>query len=441
MLSDRDEIVYLNTLDGFNFEDLCARIVEKLGWGKVTKTPKVKDGGKDLIIEENNSGIVLVECKHQPSTPIGRPVIQKLHSTVISSGASKGVVITTGKFTKDAVEHAKTLNPEITLVDLLKLTEMAENAGIKLVSYGPIIQNYFKRYASDSELERIQYSLINTLETHPRTVEELISFHTVDKGFLSVYSITYSIHESFSTTVGLIHSIDKDNQRLYLKGSTGYDAELSMLQFIKPADTSKLSPVSELQESISSIQSIGNKIDLVSLGNLAKRNITDKYTTRISYTGKNNVKYMKICMPSHSNIVLGNITNILLRHRTIRMDQKSYTKEFISLDSEDTILLDHPILFCDYCGDRKNLMICDSCSLIFDYGFGKHGKRCSICKKTICVNCLYKHKWPSFIRGYICEACAVNLYGKEYSKKRKLKRVHRADYWEKIRKEPTFKIS
>ena len=209
------EKIYLKMLDGFDFENLCAKIIEKLGWGRVTVTPKVNDGGKDLIIEGPNSKVIYVECKHMPDSKIGRPVIQKFHSAIMTSKASEGIVITTGSFTKDAIEHVKNLNLPIKLIDLLTLSEMAQSIGIILIAGENVVDISYTAYASDSLLEKIQYSRFRNVKTNPRKIEELIKFETIQKGFLPIYFITYSIHEKFSTTVGELDSIDEDNQPLY----------------------------------------------------------------------------------------------------------------------------------------------------------------------------------------------------------------------------------
>lgn len=98
--------IYLNSIDGFEFEKVCRIIFSNLNYGYVESTPLVGDKGRDLIIH-SNEGKILVECKHHPKSSIGRPVVQKLHSAVISEGAIKGIIVTTGTFSKDAILHAK----------------------------------------------------------------------------------------------------------------------------------------------------------------------------------------------------------------------------------------------------------------------------------------------------------------------------------------------
>ena len=129
------ETVYLDGLNGFEFEQLCERIFHRAGWGSVERIGGVGDGGRDLIIHKRNGEEIVVECKHQPDSAIGRPIVQKLHSAVVSTGADAGIIITTGRYSQKAIEHAKILSEDtpIDLFDLLRLTELAWKAQIKLV--------------------------------------------------------------------------------------------------------------------------------------------------------------------------------------------------------------------------------------------------------------------------------------------------------------------
>lgn len=93
--------VFLDKMSGFEFEDLIADILTRLELGKVEKVLYTQDGGRDILVRSPN-GLIVVECKHHPKGSIGRPVVQKLHSAVITSKALKGILVTTGHFTKEA---------------------------------------------------------------------------------------------------------------------------------------------------------------------------------------------------------------------------------------------------------------------------------------------------------------------------------------------------
>lgn len=439
MNSNEKEIVYLNILNGFEFESLCSKIIKRLRWGEVTLTPKTGDGGKDIIVTNDNSELIFVECKNYPSSRIGRPIVQKLHSAIIAEKASKGIVITSGKFSSEAVKYVKNLDTNIELIDILELTRLGESVGIKIVSDNSFSEHYYKPYASEPEINNIQYSLFNSVKTYPRRIEQLITFRDLSSNFFTIYYINYGVHEQFSTSVGVVSEIDEDNEIILLKGSTGGEIEPEIMNFVKPNLISTFPPFSELDEGINKTIITGKNIDLTTLSELAKAQIIRENTHTVKYKGKINRQYTKICKPSKNSIELKEIKSINVHYRHVKMTQLTFEKEFVCMDGSDSILLDHPIVLCDYCGRKNKLIVCDSCSLIADRGIGGHGKRCRICKKTVCINCIYKHKKPSFIRGYICESCSKQIYGDEYVK-RKLKRIKKPNNWEKIKEVHSFKI-
>lgn len=54
------ETVVLETLDGYEFEKLCAKIFQKLEYGTVEIMPLSGDAGRDLLIH-TREGLVVVE--------------------------------------------------------------------------------------------------------------------------------------------------------------------------------------------------------------------------------------------------------------------------------------------------------------------------------------------------------------------------------------------
>ena len=84
------------------------------------------DGGKDLILWKGTN-TVLVECKKW-NKPIGRLVVQKLHSAQITCRVIGAYIITTDKATKPAEDYAKDVG--ITIITGVELSRLARNAFI-----------------------------------------------------------------------------------------------------------------------------------------------------------------------------------------------------------------------------------------------------------------------------------------------------------------------
>ena len=135
--------VWLGTTSGLEFETVCANILSGCGF-RVKQLGGAADGGRDLIVWQNNGKKLVVECKHQ-SKLIGRPVIQKLHSAFMTEKADAGIVISTSGFSVEAKEYEYS-NPrtsnvldaisrvhgKIILVDLAGLRELAGVTGIRI---------------------------------------------------------------------------------------------------------------------------------------------------------------------------------------------------------------------------------------------------------------------------------------------------------------------
>nr|WP_318506109.1 restriction endonuclease [Bacillus sp. T3] len=75
---------------------------------------------------KKGSDTLLVECKRYNSQKVTRPEIQKFHSAIIDMKAKKGFFVTTGEFTKTAIEYSN--DKHIELINgnsLLSLLQMA----------------------------------------------------------------------------------------------------------------------------------------------------------------------------------------------------------------------------------------------------------------------------------------------------------------------------
>ena len=104
----------------FDFEYLIARLFQELGY-KVRQTPKSNDGGKDLILRMDNDLIFVEVKKNSETNKIGRPIVQKFHSAIITGKAKKGIIVTTSFFAQTVYEHPAIKSGEIELIDRNKL--------------------------------------------------------------------------------------------------------------------------------------------------------------------------------------------------------------------------------------------------------------------------------------------------------------------------------
>jgi len=115
-----------------DFEDFVAKLFEALGYQNVRLTPRVRDEGKDIVMERadplHGSRMIYVECKHWKANSVGRREVQVLHSAVIAKPeVNQGVIVTTGRFTDGAIAYARQVGV-IELIDGEKLQRLIAKA-------------------------------------------------------------------------------------------------------------------------------------------------------------------------------------------------------------------------------------------------------------------------------------------------------------------------
>lgn len=121
----------INTLNGIEFENVCQHLIENMGFS-VEKTKASGDGGIDLIAYNKQpilSGKYIIQCKRY-SGSVGEPIIRDLYGVITSERANKGILITTGYFTKSAIAFAE--DKQIELIDGNGLNNLLEKYGVNI---------------------------------------------------------------------------------------------------------------------------------------------------------------------------------------------------------------------------------------------------------------------------------------------------------------------
>lgn len=128
--------------DAAFFESLVVKLLLKMGYGGSASdsgfvTQQSNDGGIDGIIREDKLGFdqIYIQAKRwDPDKSISRPEIQKFSGALRDEGASKGLFITTARFSEGA--RASADKQHIVLVDGPRLTKLMieYNLGVSPVS-------------------------------------------------------------------------------------------------------------------------------------------------------------------------------------------------------------------------------------------------------------------------------------------------------------------
>ncbi|MDA3788284.1 MAG: restriction endonuclease [Desulfobacula sp.] len=105
------------------FERLVVDFMVAMGYGGSRRDAgksvgRSGDEGIDGIIKEDRLGldVIYLQAKRWEGT-VGRPEIQKFVGALHGKRAKKGVFITTGKFSQEATDYVKIIDPKVILID------------------------------------------------------------------------------------------------------------------------------------------------------------------------------------------------------------------------------------------------------------------------------------------------------------------------------------
>lgn len=409
--------VFLDRMDGYQFQGFIADLYQRLGFSNVRVGPVGADEGIDIKMEQPTAvGTIrcVVECKHHAEGIIGRPVIQKLHSAIITKAMNKGIVVTSGYFSSDAIQYAE--NVGIELVDIDKLEELGKKVGLTIHAESVLLIDNCFPIPEESE---IVDSLNGFLEGNLKGFHEgLMRVEDVSLRLKSAYMIDYAINAEFSTSVGIIHSVNESSS-VFFEGENGHllnqettnpflDVKGRLTEIHEKEIKAKLVKKEEFFKSFREVKEN------------AKEALRSLYTKTVSYHGRNNVAYAKTCIPSNRDIVIRDARRVYLPIWSIGFS--ILKNKYIIVATETSGRLNHlprvsadvplPSDFTDY---PYNCMVCHSSDVGDEaYVCNECGaitcKRdnfcCKVCGKTICRNDVRTKRKFLFFKDRYCPRCA-----------------------------------
>lgn len=378
-------------MSGFDFEEFVARLLNKLGYGQVKEVLFTQDEGRDVLIQSPD-GLIVVECKHQPKTGVGRPIVQKLHSAVISSQAVKGMLVTTGHFTEEAIEYAKKLSESGTSIDMIDrrlLADMASRAGIRLSGRGEELAVWTYPIPNETQTRRMVGSAVASWVTsEPREPLALLRECKRTLAYRPMYVIRYSVDSVFETSVGVIHRESASDVKVVFDGNTGELTRDDVVKFFEPETQTRFTGThQDFRGNLPTFQ-----IDSTSLLRLAKQTIIRAHTKTVRYSGRNNVSYTKVCEPGERDVYIHDVRQVYLPTARLEfsLEETGYHLGGVQAPSGRFLPLSHDVLTCRTCGQSvtRRGLLCDTCGRVTHSGgflLGSvHGFKCGRCRRTTC---------------------------------------------------------
>lgn len=186
----------LNSLSGTEFEELCAALIVDLGF-QIEMTKTSGDGGIDIIANSNLpliKGKYIIQCKRYSGT-VGEPILRDLYGVVTSERANKGILMTTGTFTRNAIAFAE--GKPLELIDIYGIQALISKSGYKIPGQMSAIDVKKIESILENGLEVYKFSdLLSELELNPNNLRirgklgALLFNEATDSLNFSCYSLT-----------------------------------------------------------------------------------------------------------------------------------------------------------------------------------------------------------------------------------------------------------
>lgn len=395
-----------------------ANLFKKLGFVNVRVGPPTADGGIDISMEQKTDiGSIhfTVECKHHPHSAIGRPIVQKLHSAVMHTPVlDKGIIVTSGRFSSKAIQYAEEVGIE--LIDIEKLKELAKKVEMSIdTEPSLLIENCFPISEKTELVEKLFSFLQSDLENFDK---DFLKVEEVDLTLFSSYLVDYYIDATFSTSVGVIHSIHKKSS-IFMLGDSG--------EALNPIIANSLLPsrdnISELNEEDIKEVKLLEKREFIKNYKEIKENTKELirriFTKKVSYYGANNVRYTKMCIPRKKDITLKDVKRVYLPILSFVLS--ILKSKYIVVGTENPhelnvlpsnlIAVERPLhvrVYPDNCmicsKDMKHeRYICTKCGIIV---CDRCSSRCKMCGKVICREHTISKRRLLILSDKYCLQCA-----------------------------------
>lgn len=127
LVDGQSSLETLQQLSWKEFEWMVGEAFRRQGYSVEESIGDGPDGGVDLVLRKDGQ-TALVQCKQWKVFSVGAPVIRELFGVMTADRAQRAVVITSGKFTRDAQAFAE--GKPIDLIDGAALLELVKGVQV-----------------------------------------------------------------------------------------------------------------------------------------------------------------------------------------------------------------------------------------------------------------------------------------------------------------------
>ena len=151
----KELLVKLHDLKPRQFEIICKRLLEEMGFVNVETTKASRDGGFDgwgyLEINPLVKPKIVFECKRLKDSSVSVDAVRRLQAAIDSQKeAERGVIITTSGFSSDAIKESESGKASIELINGHALVDLFVKYELGVKTVYAVDDAWFLQFASET---------------------------------------------------------------------------------------------------------------------------------------------------------------------------------------------------------------------------------------------------------------------------------------------------
>ncbi len=403
----------LRTVDAKEFKRLCRELLEKLSYRVLedwVDRPRSSSMPPDFLVS-GPEGVTAVLCSPYQKRAIGVSVVKRLEQCVTAHGAEAGMLITTGRFSAQAVEQAElvsSLGTQLQLIDRGGLAQMAAQAGMELTDDGePLVFMY--EVSNAARVKEVLGSYLDGLyQSSPERPSSLLEVVSREVFLRPSLKITYDVEAAVRGRGrdGVLDRVSVRGDTLFLDGQGAARLGSDRTAFFAKLETVPYSAVKlrELHPHWSQFD-----LDAKSITAKAKDAVVTHHSRSGHWWGNRGNLYYGTWQPSKRNVILEDVTPVYLPEdqARIRILKTVYELEFLEHPSGSIEVMGGTLVRCAVCGEsaHRHALLCNICGKVVHRK--KHGYVCKSCRMTLCKSCA-RFKKGILFKASLCPDC----YGK-----------------------------
>jgi hypothetical protein len=392
----------LGEMNENEFKEFCAQVLKRLGYREVEVVSGRQDfwGDIKMVSPEKEKAIVL--CIHRLGREVGKDEIYGFCEALNKSEYDKGIIICTGRVSKDVLQFIDSLDGRVELWDLARFMKMVNEAGIKI---GEIIYDTEEvALPAMTKDSIIKYVVSNLLNIRGFTSIGYAGFHVeVEIEYIPIWRVEYQLKKSFFPEIGVLKKLE-GLQIVYLDGRSGDHLPHLNIFDDMPFEPLRRGKPHTIQDFILTAEQAAERVYGIFDGGYVGTESRD-------VEGPEGFNVMKVST-YRPGIEITSVTKVFLPifNIKVRILKKAYIIKCYTRPQNNVYTIFNNLTRCRKCHKdlpSKELAVCNECGKILHYRIIERFKHtCWKCLKIVCEECATTRRIWHIIPVKYCKTCS-----------------------------------